>query len=111
MTAHDADLIKTYVREGVGIGILAEMAVALDDKDLRALSAPEELPECVTWAVLPRGRVLRDYALHLLHALAPQIDRVDLRRAVTGNAEPVWPAPPYWRELHREPAAVGAHRR
>jgi DNA-binding transcriptional LysR family regulator len=100
MTAHDADLIKTYVRAGLGVGILAEMAVSKDESDLRALAAPAELPECVTWAVLPRGRVLRDYALRLLRELAPQIDAIDLRRAVAGNAEPVWPEPPAWRGTH-----------
>ena len=96
MTAHDADLIKTYVRAGLGVGILAEMAVVPDDDDLVALEAPDALPECITWAVLPRGRVLRDYALRLLREVAPQIDPIDLRRVVAGNAEPAWPAPPAW---------------
>ncbi len=104
MTAHDADLIKTYVRAGLGVGILAEMAVSADDRDLTALPAPATLPECTTWAVLPRGRVMRDYALHLLHEVAPQIDPIDLRRVVAGNAEPAWPEPPEWADLHRQPA-------
>jgi LysR family transcriptional regulator, cys regulon transcriptional activator len=99
MTAHDADLIKTYVRAGIGVGILAEMAIVPEETDLRALPAPAALPECVTWAVLPRGRVLRDYALRLLRELAPQIDTIDLRRVVAGNAEPAWPAPPAWHAL------------
>jgi DNA-binding transcriptional LysR family regulator len=100
MTAHDADLIKTYVRTGLGVGILAEMAVSAEDTDLRVLAAPAALPECITWAVLPRGRVLRDHALRLLHEIAPQIDSIDLRRVVAGNSEPAWPEPPTWRELH-----------
>ncbi len=100
MTAHDADLIKTYVRAGVGVGILAEMAVSPGDSDLRVLRAPDSLPECITWAVLPRGRVLRDFALRLLREVAPQIDTIDLRRVVAGNAEPAWPEPPAWHELH-----------
>ncbi len=106
MTAVDADLIKTYVREGLGLGMLAEMAVdARVDADLQPLPAPEALPECTTWAVLPRERVLRDYALALLHALAPQLDRHDLRRAVSGNAQPRWPQPPRWGELRQKYAA------
>lgn len=104
MTAHDADLIKTYVRTGLGVGILAEMAVSADDADLRVLAAPQALPECITWAVLPRGRVLRDFTLRLLHELAPQIDPIDIRRAVAGNAEPAWPAPPAWTGLPRTTA-------
>jgi LysR family cys regulon transcriptional activator len=99
MTARDADLIKTYVRAGLGVGLLAEMAMQPDDHDLVALEAPEAIPSCVSWAVLPRERVLRDYALDLLQAIAPQLDRHDLRRALAGNSEPNWPAPPSWREI------------
>ena len=100
MTARDADLIKTYVRAGLGVGLLAEMAVGLkEDADLVSRPVPPEIPECITWAVLPRERVLRDYALDLLKALAPQLDRRDLRRVLEGNAEADWPTPPSWVEL------------
>ena len=97
MTARDANLIKTYVRTGMGAGLLAEMAVGgREDDDLRVIAAPPELPECITWAVVPRGRVLREYALALLHGLAPEIDPRDLRRILEGNLAPDWPAPPRW---------------
>lgn len=99
MTARDANLIKTYVRAGLGAGLLAEMAVDASDEDLRILEAPPEIPECVTWAVVPRGRVLREYALSLLHRMAPQLDRRDLRRVLEGNQGAEWPAPPHWGEL------------
>jgi DNA-binding transcriptional LysR family regulator len=100
MTAHEGDLLKTYVRAGLGVGVLAEMAVSvIDDPDLRALPAPDALPECTAWAVLPRERVLRDYAVRLLQELAPQLDRHDLRRAASGHDEPEWPRPPTWVEL------------
>ena len=100
MTARDANLIKTYVRAGLGAGLLAEMATGpREDDDLRILEAPAEIPECITWAVIPRGRVLREYALALLHGVAPQLDRRDLRRVIEGNLEPDWPRPPGWREL------------
>jgi DNA-binding transcriptional LysR family regulator len=99
MTARDADLIKTYVRAGLGVGVLAEMAVTSRDEDLKALVATDAFPECITWAVIPRARVLRDYALELLHGLAPQIDRRDLRRVLEGNLQPQWPKAPTWVEL------------
>ena len=77
----------------------AEMAVGLkEDGDLAVLPAPA-FPECTTWAVLPRERVLRDYALEMLKSLAPQLDRRDLRRVLEGNAEAAWPTPPTWVEL------------
>jgi len=100
MTARDANLIKTYVRAGLGAGLLAEMAVGpREDQDLRILPAPREIPDCVTWAVIPRGRVLREYALALLHKVAPQLDRRDLRRVLEGNLEAAWPPPPEWQAL------------
>ena len=106
MTARDANLIKTYVRAGLGAGLLAEMAIGQrEDADLRILPAPIELPECITWAVIPRGRVLRDYALALLHGLAPQLDRRDLRRVLEGNLAASWPQPPHWIELRPPNAA------
>jgi hypothetical protein len=46
--------------------------------------------------VVPRGRVLREYALELLHGLVPQIDRHDLRRILEGNQTPNWPELPRW---------------
>jgi DNA-binding transcriptional LysR family regulator len=97
LTARDADLIKTYVRAGLGVGILAEMALLPEDsKDLVALPAPPAIPECTAYAVLPRERVLRDYSLDLLLALAPQLDRIDLRRALEGVQAPNWPLAPTW---------------
>jgi DNA-binding transcriptional LysR family regulator len=105
MTARDADLIKTYVRTGIGVGLLAEMAVTVEDTDLVALPAPAAIPECIAWAVLPRERVLRDYTLDLLHALAPQIDPRDLQRVLAGNQQAEWPHAPHWNELSQKIAA------
>ena len=100
MTARDADLIKTYVRAGLGMGVVAEMAISpVDDADLRVWPAPPELPECVTWAVVPRGGVLRDYTRALLLELAPQLDRHDLRRVIEGAQPAAWPSTPTWAEL------------
>lgn len=97
LTALDADLIKTYVRTGLGVGLLAEMAIGTTDADLVAWPAPPEIDECIAWAVLPRERVLRDYALELVQALAPQVDRHDLRRVLEGNQQAGWPKPPIWK--------------
>lgn len=99
MTARDADLIKTYVRAGLGVGLLAEMALQASETDLQSLAAPAGIPDCIAWAVLPRERVLRDYTLLLLRRLAPQLESRELCRAVAGDGVPVWPTPPTWIEL------------
>ena len=72
ITALDADLIKTYVRVGLGVGVLAEMALLAEDAaDLRVLSADGLFPICTTWIVLPRDRVLRDFTLEFIAQFAP----------------------------------------
>jgi len=106
-TARDADLIKTYVRAGLGVGVLAEMAMTPeDDRDLRVIDADGLFPECTTWLVLRRDRVLRDYALALVELVAPQIDGRELRRVLAGNAPAVWPVSPSWRDLSGRVQAV-----
>jgi len=65
----------------------------------RRAGGQEATPGCITWAVLPRERALRDYALERVHVLAPQIDKRDLRRVLDGNQEAGWPPPPSWEEL------------
>lgn len=99
-TSRDADLIKTYVRAGLGVGVFAEMAVLADDaRDLVVLDADALFPECTTWLVLRRDRVLRTYAAALAGFIAPQLDPRDLQRAVVGELPESWPDPPSWREL------------
>lgn len=100
-TSADADLIKTYVLAGLGVGILAEMALTpADAPELAVLDIDTLLPVCTSWLVLRRDRVLRSYVGQLARLIAPQLDEDELRRVVAGHAEPAWPLPPLWRELH-----------
>jgi len=87
--------------------VLAEMAMTPeDDRDLRVIDADGLFPECTTWLVLRRDRVLRDYALALVELVAPQIDGRELRRVLAGNAPAVWPVSPSWRDLSGRVQAV-----
>ena len=101
-TARDSDLIKTYVRAGMGVGLLAEMAVTEDDNYARLFKLDGLFPSRTTWAVLRRDRVVRAAVLELLVTVAPHLPRQALRQALDGNgAERDWPEPPHWRELSR----------
>ncbi|MGE3298360.1 MAG: LysR substrate-binding domain-containing protein [Porticoccaceae bacterium] len=82
ITAAGADLIKTYVRNGLGVGILAEMAIEPGDRDLLVLSLVGRLPTCTTWLLLRRDRVLREYTDALIALLIPAVDGGDVRRAL-----------------------------
>lgn len=106
-TSRDADLIKTYVRAGLGIGILAEMALTVEDEvDLRSLDVGGLFPECTTWLVLRRDRVLRGFAAALAELVAPQLDARDLRRALAGEVPEQWPEPRYWHDMTRSASAL-----
>ncbi|GAB3791546.1 LysR substrate-binding domain-containing protein [Dyella agri] len=108
MTAADADLIKTYVRAGLGIGVLAEMALQPgEDTDLSVVQADALLPLCTTWIVLRKDSVLRDYTLEWIVQFAPHLDRNDVRRLLTlGLAPETPPSVPHWRD--RQDAAEAA---
>jgi LysR family cys regulon transcriptional activator len=61
-TARDADVIKTYVRMGMGVGVIAPMALLCDDLvDLNAMCARGLFPTVTTWLGFPRDKVLRQY--------------------------------------------------
>lgn len=99
MTAGDADLIKTYVRAGLGVGVLAEMAMQDSDDDLCTLTADHLFPVCTTWIVLRRNSVLREYVLEFIQQFAPHLDRGDvIRTLANGAAEVRWTRIPKWRE-------------
>jgi LysR family transcriptional regulator, cys regulon transcriptional activator len=112
-TSVDADLIKTYVLAGLGVGILAEMAIgASDARELVTLDIDDLLPVCTSWLVLRRDHVLRSYVAQFARLIAPQLDEAELRRVVAGHAEPRWPQAPLWSELQpklsRRPAPRAA---
>jgi LysR family transcriptional regulator, cys regulon transcriptional activator len=71
-TARDADIIKTYVRMGMGVGVIASMAFERQDsEDLIAIDAQGLFPKVTTWVGFPRDMVLRSFMVDLIHFLAP----------------------------------------
>jgi LysR family cys regulon transcriptional activator len=67
ITALDADVIKSYVELGLGVGIVAEMAYAPNrDSDLVRLDAGELFAVNTTWLAVKRGRLLRAYVRRFL---------------------------------------------
>ena len=80
-TARDADVIKTYVRMGLGVGIVASMAEDCDDKkDLTALSAAGLFPRSTTWIGFRKEAVLRRYMLDFVQLFAPHITTDQLEK-------------------------------
>ena len=82
-TAADADVIKTYVRLGLGVGIVAKMAVdtALD-KDLVVLDASELFESSVTKIGFRRGTFLRGFMCDFIEKFAPHLTREVMAKAI-----------------------------
>ncbi len=75
-TAADADVIKTYVRLGLGIGIVAHMAYEPKlDSDLVALDASHLFAPSVTKIGFRRGTFLRGFMYEFIELFAPHLKR------------------------------------
>lgn len=74
-TATDTDVIKTYVRLGFGVGIIASMAYdESQDHDLVRIDASHLFASSVTHIGFRRGTFLRRYMLDLIQSFAPHLD-------------------------------------
>jgi LysR family cys regulon transcriptional activator len=74
-TATDTDVIKTYVRLGFGVGIIASMAYdESQDSDLVRIDASHLFASSVTHIGFRRGTFLRRYMLDLIQSFAPHLE-------------------------------------
>ncbi|WKB54663.1 CysB family HTH-type transcriptional regulator [Eleftheria terrae] len=87
LTAMDADVIKTYVELGLGIGIVASIAYDEErDRNLRALDARHLFAMNMTRLAIRRGTYLRAYVYAFIESFAPPLTRAVVDRAL--SAEP-----------------------
>jgi DNA-binding transcriptional LysR family regulator len=88
LSAIDADVIKTYVELGMGIGIVAAMAFdAKRDTGLRALDASHLFKSNTTRIAIRRGAYLRGYAYAFIELFSPQLSRAAIDAALAGKGE------------------------
>jgi LysR family transcriptional regulator, cys regulon transcriptional activator len=88
LTALDADVIKTYVASGFGVGIVAQMAWdAARDVQFERIEAAHLFADSTTRLALRRGVYLRGYVYDFITLFAPQFDRAAVEAALRGEAE------------------------
>jgi LysR family cys regulon transcriptional activator len=83
LVAMDADVIKTYVELGMGVGIVA--AIAFDeerDRQLRAIDGRHLFAANMTRLGIKRGSWLRDYAYDFIATFAPPLTRQLVNKAL-----------------------------
>jgi LysR family cys regulon transcriptional activator len=89
-TATDADVIKTYVRLGLGVGVIASMAVdPVQDPDLVTVNANNIFTHSTTKIGFRRSTFLRTYMYDFIRRFAPHLTRdlVDAAVALHSNEE------------------------
>ncbi|HNR61791.1 MAG TPA: CysB family HTH-type transcriptional regulator [Thauera sp.] len=83
MSALDADVIKTYVELGLGVGILASMAFSPErDPGLRMLDSDALFAGNVTRIAVRRGHYLRGFAYRFIELCAPELSEAVVSHAV-----------------------------
>ncbi|MBX3676361.1 MAG: HTH-type transcriptional regulator CysB [Rhodocyclaceae bacterium] len=87
LTAIDADIIKTYVALGLGIGIVATMAFdPKADRNLRAVDAAHLFESATTRIGVRRNAWLRGFTYGFIELFAPHLTRKMVMAALAGEA-------------------------
>lgn len=90
VSAADADIIKHYVRKGIGVGIISSSAKDSDD-DLVFISLDHLLPSGQTTVIASRNILLSDVASEFIRLFAPHLSEelicgfVDILPALKGE--------------------------
>jgi LysR family transcriptional regulator, cys regulon transcriptional activator len=85
LEAIDSDVIKTYVRIGMGVGIVAEMAIQPQfDKDLVVKPAVNLFGQNLTRVALRRGSFVRQFVLDFAQLLSPELNAAHILKALQG---------------------------
>jgi len=83
LTAMDADVIKTYVELGLGVGIVASIAFDEErDRNLRAIDAGQLIAINLTKLAVRRGSFLRSYVYDFIATFAPTLTRDVVQKAM-----------------------------
>lgn len=86
LEAIDADVIKTYVELGMGIGIVASMAYDNErDKHLRAIPVGHLFGMNTSHVGLKQGAYLRSYVYAFVELFAPALNRKVIERVMSGE--------------------------
>ena len=80
-TATDADVIKTYVRLGLGVGIIASMAHTSADTDLVAIDASHLFKSSTTQIAFKHSTFLRNYMYDFINYFSPHLTKTKVEEA------------------------------
>ncbi|GGI53504.1 CysB family HTH-type transcriptional regulator [Oxalicibacterium solurbis] len=88
LTAMDSDVIQQYVALGLGVGLVASMALqhrngdTLTGTGLKVIDGAHLFAQNVTRLAVRRGAYLRSYTYDFIQLFAPELSRADIEKAV-----------------------------
>jgi|SRR5450830_6246 len=86
LTALDADVIKSYVDIGLGLGVIASIAFDPErDRGLQFVPAGHLFGENTSHIAVRRGHYLRDYAYTFIERLSPQSTKQDILKRISNE--------------------------
>ncbi len=84
LSAADADVIKTYVRLGLGIGIIAEMAYSDEqDQDLSVFNVEHLFGRNRSYIAIKKDRYIKTYVYPFIEMFAPHLTQPIIREAIS----------------------------
>ncbi len=89
LEAIDSDVIKTYVKLGLGVGIVAEMAMQGENQspELVARPAAQLFGHNLARVAFKRGAYLRQFVLRFAELLSERLTREQIQRAMSGTPD------------------------
>lgn len=94
LTALDADVIKTYVELGLGVGIISSMAFnPARDVGLRLLDCSRLFEKNIAWIAVRRGHYLRNFAYRFIELCNPELSEGIVRGVASLAGGSPAPAP------------------
>lgn len=86
LTAIDADVIKTYVNLGLGVGLIANMAYdEKRDYPLKSIDCSHLFPNSTTYIGFRKDAFLRGYMLSFMQLLSPHVSQQVIEDALKGS--------------------------
>ena len=83
LSAIDADVIKTYVSLGLGVGVVASVAYDKEqDRNLELIPVPDLFPANTTRIAVRRGTYLRSYAHAFIEKVCPDVGEESIKSAL-----------------------------
>ena len=83
LSAIDADVIKTYVSLGLGVGVVASVAYDKEqDRNLELIQVPDLFPSNTTRIAVRRGTYLRSYAHAFIEKVCPDVGEESIKSAL-----------------------------